>query len=917
MLGAGVALSAPFAVAQRAPEVLSVEAAQTDQYTRLTFRAASGAVTATPIADGAAVDLLFPRTLSVDLAELRSTPPRFLRAIERLNRPDGRLALRLTLQEGVRFRQFNEAGAQVIDLLAPSDQGPPPAQVRGPVQITETRDATEIRVIWSRPVRASVFQRGEAAWMVFDQAGALDVRASRRAGRRHSAMSSVAVQDGVALRVALSAESSVSARTEGGAWILRLANDKPSREAAPVRRDLGADGRGRLVVDFGRDGVVRTVRDPVLEDTFLAGLLDGPIEGVDVQRSAPEAIIAPSVHGSLIAMRAPNVTARFESGALIVSSAPQAATSVTANYTPKEASLGVASRLDLTDHQNVPEDLVLDRRAELERRAAMEGMARGSSARARMELARFLIAHELSAEALGALKVAAINQPQLTYDPGYRLMRGVANAMLGRTKDAEADLGVSGLANDPVAALWRGYVAGGNGNWEPAQRNLERGRDALQKQSKLHRARFLTMLSEAAIANRDFAAAAAITATAEEHADQTPYSDKARLLRAMVTREGGDARAALDVFNHLMQSRDELTAARAALEALQTQRILTEVTPEAFAEGLERLRFRWRGDSYELAVNQALGALYVQLGRWRDGLDVMRASANRFPDHPIGRQLRIDMATVFEALFMDGDADKLEPIQALALYYDFKELTPIGPNGDRLVRALAGRLVGLDLLDQAAELLAYQVEQRLDGMAKAQIASDLALIHLQNGKAERALGALASTRQPRMPANLLSVRRILEAKAQLELGREDVALELVERDRSLDAQRLRADIAWRSKDWPRALSELRALAALAPQEGALSDADRAVILRAGIAAAMADDRTARANLRQAFTSRMAGSPDADGFDIVTSDLEVEGVAIRELADRIAQTDLLDRFMQDLRNRLGAPKAATAPTQPPS
>ena len=43
--------------------------------------------------------------------------------------------------------------------------------------------------------------------------------------------------------------------------------------------------------------------------------------------------------------------------------------------------------------------------------------------------------------------------------------------------------------------------------------------------------------------------------------------------------------------------------------------------------------------------------------------------------------------------------------------------------GDLLVRKLARRLVDVDLLDQATALLKYQVENRLDGIAKAQVAT--------------------------------------------------------------------------------------------------------------------------------------------------------------------------------------------------
>ena len=49
------------------------------------------------------------------------------------------------------------------------------------------------------------------------------------------------------------------------------------------------------------------------------------------------------------------------------------------------------------------------------------------------------------------------------------------------------------------------------------------------------------------------------------------------------------------------------------------------------------------------------------------------------------------------------------------MFYEFRELTPIGRRGDEMIRRLADRLVAVDLLDQASELLQYQIDQRLEG----------------------------------------------------------------------------------------------------------------------------------------------------------------------------------------------------------
>ena len=88
------------------------------------------------------------------------------------------------------------------------------------------------------------------------------------------------------------------------------------------------------------------------------------------------------------------------------------------------------------------------------------------------------------------------------------------------------------------------------------------------------------------------------------------------------------------------------------------------------------LRYRWRGDATELETIRALGQLYLAQGRYREALEALRSAGMRLPDLPEALQLQADLAAAFRGLFLDGLADGLEPVQALALFYDFKELTP-------------------------------------------------------------------------------------------------------------------------------------------------------------------------------------------------------------------------------------------------
>ncbi|WP_204305919.1 hypothetical protein, partial [Stenotrophomonas maltophilia] len=74
----------------------------------------------------------------------------------------------------------------------------------------------------------------------------------------------------------------------------------------------------------------------------------------------------------------------------------------------------------------------------------------------------------------------------------------------------------------------------------------------------------------------------------------------------------------------------------------------------------------------------------------------------------------------------------MKPVDALALYYDFRDMTPQGRRGDEIIRRLADRLANMDLLDQAASLLQHQVDRRLTGAARSQVAARLAVVHLMN-----------------------------------------------------------------------------------------------------------------------------------------------------------------------------------------
>jgi hypothetical protein len=288
----------------------------------------------------------------------------------------------------------------------------------------------------------------------------------------------------------------------------------------------------------------------------------------------------------------------------------------------------------------------------------------------------------------------------------------------------------------------------------------------------------------------------------------------------------------------------------------------------------------------------------------------MRAATMRFPDQPASRRMAVDMAGIFDDLFIQGQADKLDPVMAVGLFYEFKDLTPVGADGDYMIRRLADRLVAFDLLPQAEQLLKHQVDNRLHGLAKAQVATELASIQLADRRPQDALVTISSSRVARLPDELNRQRRIIQAAALADVGRFENAVELLDLDRSKEADRLRADVMWRAKDWPNAAAALIKLLP-PPGKAALAPEQEDLVLRAAIALQFAGDDDGLAKLDKQYREIMDMGPRGSAFQMVTTGLDTNGVRLQELAARVAGDGLYDRFLDRFRKRFEEESKDTA------
>ena len=886
-----VAVAAPAGMAAAPPGAKlggpEVRIAQAATFSRIEVR--GGGVTTSR--QGQMLTLTFAPGADPDVSRLKTSPPRWVEGVE-AGKAGGRVQLKLTLAADADAKMGSADGATYVNLFerpageaaataAPTPVAeaeparPNPIPAGGVVRMAAKVAGGQVQLSFpfANPAGAAVFRRGDAVWVVFDAPAGLDVTAAPKGLRQFTTVAAFKGADHAAVRIEVAPDIPIFATHLGATWTLSLGpGDQSQPTLVRVSRE-GGGGPALLKAPVAGATRVVEIADPAVGDRLKVVTALGPAKGVPSRRDYVQMALLPSIHGLAVEPRIADLEVTRD-GDIVHIGRPQGLTlsPVWASNARTQSGLGtpmpaaMPALIDEAWAQTGGEGF-LGRYNQLLGQATTEAgdKAKTAPVSARMALARFLVGSDLSFEAIGVLNDAARAHPEIMEDPEFRGLRGVARVLARRYKEADADFASPVLADDPSSALWRAYVNAQLAQWPDARTQYAKGAEALGLFSPVWKARFARADAQAALAQGDIAGAEGRLKTA--FAETVPPLEQlhARLLQARVVELQGNKARALRIYEAIGQAPVEQVSAPALLRATQIKLETGKMTPVQAATVFDGLRYRWRGDATELETIRALGQLYLGQGRYREALEALRSAGQRLPDLPEALQLQADLAQAFRGLFLEGLVDGLEPIQALALFFDFKELTPLGADGDLMVRKLVRRLVDVDLLDQAAVLLKYQADNRLDGVPRAQVSTDLAMIYLMDRKPELALQTINSSRTTILPTALNNERRMIEARAWAGVGKFDSALEIIERDASKEAQDLRSEVTWKQKNWAAAgpLFE-KALGERFRDQTPLTSEDEGRLLRAGVAYSLAGDEAALNRLQaqyQGFYER-ASNPEA-------------------------------------------------------
>jgi len=549
-------------------------------------------------------------------------------------------------------------------------------------------------------------------------------------------------------------------------------------------------------------------------------------------------------------------------------------------------------------------------------------------------MAKMSIANNRGYEAMGLLRAAGQIVPPLEDSAEYKALLAAASALSGRFSESFLALNDDRLKQFDDIGYWRTFTLAGLEDWNQAIQSLPARFDVIASYPDVIKFPLALALAETALRGGKVPVAEGIMGMLEPKLSDRPLHDQSawNYLAGEAQRQLGNPQKAKEYWQPLVAGKDNMYRAKAGLALVRLELEQKEIKPEQAIDRLEGLRYAWRGDDLETQINFRLGQLYIDNKEYLKGLSVLRNAVSIASTSEGARTITDYMTKAFRNIFNTDQLKTMSPLDAISLYEEFKELTPAGEEGDRFVEKLAERLVDANLLGRAAALLDYQVNHRLSGDKKAEIAVRLAAIRLLDDNPDGALRSLEIAQNvlskvepesgapknqaenidlldgqaPQPQAALTSngeLQRqvdLLKARALSMQKKTDEALAVLEKIRlDPDVNRLRADIAWEAGRWEEAavaLNDLLLEEDILPSR-ALTPYQTSLIMNRAIALNLSANRVALSNLRERYGDLMEKTNKGQLFEIVTRPRRPDMIGSREAIERmISELSLFQGFL---------------------
>ena len=753
---------------------------------------------------------------------------------------------------------------------------------------------------WNMEVGVSVFQRGKYIWVAFDRQRNLDLDELRFTSRSLvEQIVQVPHTKATILRITPKKDVRVGLRQEGLLWIVDLYTHNVDYKVKemPIYVQYNSMQESYLYIPTESGGNSLSIIDPEVGDVILIGTEtelgmaineDYHYQDLEILSAKQGFALVPNASDIMLLKGNSGFTIKADNRSLNISD--NLDTLKRQQQFLQKASdvfdLSIPAQLLWLNFNEAEQQLKQDiNNASLERRVE-----------AKLLLIRYYLGMGLGTEAKHMLKDLTPAEKNKIRPETLAALTGVSNFLMRRYDEALDNFSHPALQNNNEAVFWRALT--------DAALEFKKENDAVLLT-------FVSVIRDYPQELKERIALVALDTTTRAYDDistqnfldilkDSKESDAHRsqilFLNAQNFEYQGYPNNALKEYGFAAMRQSQKYASLARYKKMDLQVKLNLTSPQKAIEEFERLRFAWGEPQFKFDLLQRLAEVYVLDKNYYKALLTYKQSLDLAPTPAQKNAVLEKMINLFEDLFINGRIDELQAVKAIALYKDFDWLAPRSKYYTAIALKLADRMVAVDLLTSATDLLKEQLRLvNLSDEQKAQVGVRLALIYLFENDSIAALDILNSTDAPHLPKNHQQYRKIIKAKALAYLNKTDEALALLDDDYSKNALLLKTDIYWKSAQWSKAADTIKFLIEK-PQNGkALSSEQMSYILDWITALKKANRNTVIYRIRNTFLPFFKGTAFESTFNVLTTNLETNRVDMNSIDKAVSDIAAYSNF----------------------
>ena len=771
---------------------------------------------------------------------------------------------------------------------------------------------------WNMPVTLAVFKRGGYLWIVFDHNQTPDMEEILSETKDiASEVIHIPHPQATILRIKPIGEVNASVRKEGLLWIIDLISGPAPSEVKdmPMFTQYDSLRRAYMFVPTLNSGNIVFVIDPEVGDSIIVSPTSDIGEGFRNRYRYPDFDILPSIQGLAIAPNSSDITLNRGNTGITVRALDRGL-NISANLDALKRRQNLAdadSDLNAFDFSISPQILNLSFNDAVEQlQNDIRAAAESQKTKAQLELVKYYLAAGLGTNALSILEQIELQEGSGISPERFHALRGIANFLARRYDAAVEDFSFGRLPNSNEAVFWR---------------TLSSTAKSFKKEDNAVLMSFISLIKDypqelkeqialigaetSLLANDDIALQNFIDILKmSEHS--VNRSAHVAFLNAKKLVMQGYPRNALSEYRALASSPSLKYSSLARMEMSLLGFRLSVIPAKRAAAELERLRYAWGDRKFKLELLHNLADIYTKDRDYYNALKTLQESLAISDDTTKAETLE-QMVALFEDVYINNQADYLTPLKSLALYHDFEWLAPKSKHYNDIIQKLADRLVAVDLLDRATELLKIQMKSnKLTPLQRNKVGTRLALVNLFEGDNNQALKVLDATEIDDLPPSLATHRLIIRAKALSNLGKVEEALRLLEGNDSKNALLLKSEIYWNGGRWGAAADTIKYLIEKPTPGQKLSEEQIGYILDWATVLKQAGRETVIVRLRNKFLPYFEGTKYYSIFSILTGNLESDKIDMKAINKAINDVTAFSNFTKiyndSLKSDLSTPQA---------